>query len=75
MLNTIADSLTQKGAQVDYNDPYIPKIKPKREYTEFVGKESVSVNVDDGLGLGKISGGGLLEGLATYGGVEVVYGG
>jgi len=40
----IMELLSQKGAQVDYNDPYIPKIKPRREYGQFVGKESVSLD-------------------------------
>jgi UDP-N-acetyl-D-glucosamine dehydrogenase len=37
----IMELLTKKGAEVDYNDPYIPVIKPRREYKQFVGKESV----------------------------------
>ena len=40
----IMELLTTKGAQVDYNDPYIPKIKPRREYTQFSGKESVAID-------------------------------
>jgi UDP-N-acetyl-D-glucosamine dehydrogenase len=40
----IMELLTTKGAQVDYNDPYIPKIKPRREYTQFLGKESVAID-------------------------------
>ena len=43
----IMELLTQKGAQVDYNDPYIPKIKPRREYKQFVGKESVALEQID----------------------------
>ena len=39
--------LTKKEAQVDYNDPYIPVIKPRREYKQFVGKKSVMLeNID-----------------------------
>ena len=39
--------LTREGAQVDYNDPYIPAIKPRREYKQFVGKKSVTLeNID-----------------------------
>ena len=38
----IMELLTQKGAHIDYNDPYIPKIKPRREHKQFVGKESVA---------------------------------
>ena len=40
----IMELLTKKGAHVDYNDPYIPKIKPRREYTQFSGKESVAID-------------------------------
>ena len=40
----IMEMLVQKGAEVDYNDPYIPKIKPRREYTKFIGKESVALD-------------------------------
>ena len=37
----VMELLTAKGMQVDYNDPYIPAIKPRREYKQFVGKKSV----------------------------------
>jgi UDP-N-acetyl-D-glucosamine dehydrogenase len=37
----IMDLLIKNGAAVDYNDPYIPKIMPVREYKQFVGKKSV----------------------------------
>ena len=37
----IMDLLTEEGAIVDYNDPYIPAIKPRRQYKQFVGKQSV----------------------------------
>ena len=37
----IMELLTGKGAEVDYNDPYIPTIKPRRQYKQFVGKNSV----------------------------------
>ena len=41
---SIMDILTKKGAEVDYNDPYIPKVKPRREHKQFVGKKSVSLD-------------------------------
>ena len=41
---SIMDILTKKGAEVDYNDPYIPKIKARREHKQFVGKKSVSLD-------------------------------
>ena len=33
--------LLEKGAAVDYHDPYIPLVPPMREYPEFEGKASV----------------------------------
>ena len=43
----VMELLTKQGAQVDYNDPYIPAIKPRREYKQFVGKKSVTLeNID-----------------------------
>ena len=40
----IMEMLEQQGAKVDYNDPYIPIIKPRREYKQFVGKKSASLD-------------------------------
>ena len=37
----IMDMLDKNGAEVDYNDPYIPLIKGRREYKQFTGKTSV----------------------------------
>ena len=37
----IMDLLSKNGANVEYNDPYIPEIMPVREYKQFVGKKSV----------------------------------
>jgi UDP-N-acetyl-D-glucosamine dehydrogenase len=37
--------LEQHGAEVDYNDPYIPRIKPRREYKQFIGKQSTSLEM------------------------------
>jgi UDP-N-acetyl-D-glucosamine dehydrogenase len=43
----IMDLLSENGASVDYNDPYIPEIMPVREYKQFVGKKSVPLeNLD-----------------------------
>jgi UDP-N-acetyl-D-glucosamine dehydrogenase len=33
--------LEQRGAIVDYYDPFVPLIKPTREHLEFAGKKSV----------------------------------
>ena len=40
----IMESLEEKGAMTDYNDPFIPKIKPTRKYKRFAGKRSVSLD-------------------------------
>ena len=39
----IMEMLEEQGAIVDYNDPYIPIIKPSREYKQFIGKESIAL--------------------------------
>ena len=39
----IMESLEEKGAITDYNDPFIPKIKSTRKYKQFAGKRSVSL--------------------------------
>ena len=39
----IMEMLEEQGAKTDYNDPYIPAIKPRREYKQFIGKKSVSL--------------------------------
>ena len=40
----IMDLLSNNGACVDYNDPYISEIMPVREYKQFVGKKSVPLD-------------------------------
>jgi len=40
----IMEMLEQQGAEVDYNDPYIPAIKPRREHKQFIGKRSVPLD-------------------------------
>ena len=40
----IMEMLEQQGAKVDYNDPYIPIIKSRREYKQFIGKQSVTMD-------------------------------
>ena len=40
----IMELLEAKGALPDYNDPFIPKIKPTRKYKQFVGKKSVPID-------------------------------
>src|SRR5438046_1534986 len=36
--------LGERGAEVEYHDPYVPVIKPTREHPHFVGKKSVESN-------------------------------
>jgi UDP-N-acetyl-D-glucosamine dehydrogenase len=36
--------LTERGAEVQYHDPYVPMIKPTREHPQFAGKKSVGWN-------------------------------
>ena len=40
----IMEMLEQQGAEVDYNDPYIPAIKPRREHKQFIGKQSIPLD-------------------------------
>jgi len=40
----IMELLEEKEAVTDYNDPYIPQIKPTRKYKQFAGKKSVALN-------------------------------
>ena len=43
----IMELLKEYGANFEYNDPYIPIIKARREYNQFKGKKSVSLkNLD-----------------------------
>jgi UDP-N-acetyl-D-glucosamine dehydrogenase len=37
----IMEMLEEQGAEVKYNDPYIPVIKPRREYKQFIGENSI----------------------------------
>ncbi len=39
----IMEMLEKQGAKTDYNDPYIPTIKPRREYKQFIGKKSIAL--------------------------------
>jgi UDP-N-acetyl-D-glucosamine dehydrogenase len=40
----IMEKLQAKGAIVEYNDPYVPIIKPTREHPQFIGKKSVEIS-------------------------------
>lgn len=38
------DKLEEKGAIVEYNDPYIPVVTPTREHAKYTGKKSVPIS-------------------------------
>jgi UDP-N-acetyl-D-glucosamine dehydrogenase len=40
----LMDLLQQRGAEVNYYDPYVPVIKPTREHAQFAGRKSVEWN-------------------------------
>jgi UDP-N-acetyl-D-glucosamine dehydrogenase len=39
----LMEKLEEMGAAVSYNDPYIPTIRPSREYARFAGRQSVEI--------------------------------
>ena len=39
----LMEKLEEKGATVSYNDPYIPVIRPSREFARYAGRTSVPV--------------------------------
>ncbi len=47
----IMDLLEQKGAIVEYNDPYVPEIGKTREYARYSGKKSQPVSADYDLAI------------------------
>ena len=42
----LLEKLEHKGAVVSYNDPYIPVIRPSREYSKYAGRKSVPITND-----------------------------
>jgi len=40
----LMEMLTQRGAKVDYHDPYVPVIRPTREHPHWAGTKSVAWN-------------------------------
>ncbi len=40
----IMELLEQKGAEVSYNDPYVPVIRPSREYPHYAGRTSSDIS-------------------------------
>jgi UDP-N-acetyl-D-glucosamine dehydrogenase len=41
---TLMDLLSERGAELEYYDPYVPVIKPTREHSRWAGKKSVEWN-------------------------------
>ena len=39
----LMEKLESKGANVEYNDPYVPVVPPTREHAHFTGKKSVVI--------------------------------
>ncbi len=42
----LMEKLEEMGAKVSYNDPYIPVIKPTREFSKLAGRKSVEITDD-----------------------------
>ncbi len=40
----LMEKLEHLGATVEYNDPYIPVIRPSREYARYAGRKSVAID-------------------------------
>lgn len=40
----LIDKLEHKGATVEYNDPFVPVIRPTREWSKFAGRKSVQID-------------------------------
>jgi UDP-N-acetyl-D-glucosamine dehydrogenase len=40
----LLEKLEELGAEVSYNDPYIPEIRMTREYAKFAGRKSVEIS-------------------------------
>ena len=41
---TLMNLLNERGAEVEYYDPYVPEIKPTREHQQWAGKKSADWN-------------------------------
>jgi UDP-N-acetyl-D-glucosamine dehydrogenase len=42
----LMELLEHRGAVVSYNDPFIPQIRPSREFAKFAGRKSVEITKD-----------------------------
>ena len=40
----LIEKLEDKGARVDYHDPYVPAIRPSREHSHLAGRKSVPID-------------------------------
>jgi UDP-N-acetyl-D-glucosamine dehydrogenase len=40
----LMEKLEARGAVVEYNDPYIPVIRPSREFSKYAGRKSVEIS-------------------------------
>ncbi len=40
----LMDKLEAMGATVDYNDPFVPVIRPTREHSQYAGRKSVEIS-------------------------------
>ena len=40
----LIEKLEDKGAKVEYHDPYVPAIRPSREHSHLAGRKSVSID-------------------------------
>jgi len=40
----LIEKLEEKGAVVEYNDPYVPVIRPSREFAKYAGRKSVAIS-------------------------------
>ena len=40
----LIEKLEEKGAKVDYHDPYVPAIRPSREHSHLAGRKSVPID-------------------------------
>ncbi len=40
----LIEKLEGKGANVDYNDPHVPEIRPSREYSHYAGRKSQNIS-------------------------------
>lgn len=40
----LMEKLEHLGAEVSYNDPYVPVIRPSREYARYAGRKSVDIS-------------------------------